>query len=152
MLTVWRMVKAKYAATAMDGEGARQFGGRWTSEGRRAVYTSGSVALATLEIVAHLDATGPLPAYVLIAVRVPARLVTVVDVEDLPPDWRIWPAPASTRVIGDRWLDAARHPVLRVPSALVPVESNYVLNPAHPAFARLAIAQPVPFTLDARLR
>ena len=152
MLTVWRMVKAKYAATAMDGEGARQFGGRWTSEGRRAVYTSGSVALATLEIVAHLDATTPLAAYSLIEVTVPPRFVTAVDLTSLPPDWRTFPAPASTRAIGDRWLDAARHAVLKAPSALVPVEFNYILNPAHPDFARITTLEPAPFTLDARLR
>ena len=152
MLTVWRMVKTRYAAYAFDGEGARFLGGRWTSEGRRAVYTSGSVALATLEIVAHLDSTVPLPAYSLIEVTVPARFVTAVVAAALPPDWRTYPEPPSTRAIGDRWLDAARHAVLKVPSALVPVESNYVLNPAHPDFRRITIGKPVPFTLDARLR
>lgn len=152
MLTVWRMVKTKHAASAFDGEGARLFGARWTSEGRRAVYTSGSVALATLEIVAHLDSTAPLAAYALIEVTVPLRLVTAVDVATLPHDWRTFPAPASTRAIGDRWLDAARHAVLKVPSTLVPVEFNYVLNPAHPAFETITMGKPVPFTLDARLR
>jgi RES domain-containing protein len=151
VLTAWRIVKAKYAASAFDGEGARLAGGRWTSIGRRAVYASGSVALAALEMIAHLDTTALLPAYVLIEVTVPESLVTSVDVATLPSDWRRYPAPAELRRIGDRWLDGKASAVLRVPSVLVAVEYNYVLNPGHPDFGRIRTGAPAHFPLDPRL-
>jgi len=48
MLKAWRIVKTRYAASAFDGEGARRFGGRWSSKGVRVVYAAGPVALAVL--------------------------------------------------------------------------------------------------------
>lgn len=151
MPTVWRIVKAKHAASAFDGEGARRSGGRWTSLGRRAVYTSSTVALATLEMIAHLDSTAPLPAYVLIEATVPDSLITTVDLAALPSNWRQYPSPPESRVIGDAWLDAKRSAVLKVPSALVPVEYNYVMNPQHPDFALITTGAPLSFPLDPRL-
>jgi RES domain-containing protein len=151
LLTVWRIVKTKYAATAFDGEGARRTGGRWTSAGRRAVYTSSTIALATLEMVAHLDSTAPLPAYSVIAVTVPERLVVAIDRDGLPRTWRDYPAPPELRAMGDAWLDARRSAVLEVPSVLVPVESNYILNPEHPDFSSISTGTPSPFPIDPRL-
>jgi RES domain-containing protein len=149
--SVWRIVKAKHAASAFDGEGARRSGGRWTSLGRRAVYTSSTVALATLEMIAHLDSTAPLRAYVLIEVTVPDSLITAVDSSALPSNWREYPAPLELRVIGDSWLDRKTSAVLRVPSAIVPVEYNYVINPQHHDFPLIATGPAVSFPIDPRL-
>jgi RES domain-containing protein len=49
MSKAWQIVKTRYAASAFDGEGARRFGGRWSSKGVRVVYTAESVALAVLK-------------------------------------------------------------------------------------------------------
>ncbi|HWC72808.1 MAG TPA: RES family NAD+ phosphorylase [Gemmatimonadales bacterium] len=151
MLTVWRIVKAKHAASAFDGEGARRSGGRWTSAGRRAVYTSGTIALATLEMLAHLDSTTALAAYRLIEVTFPDSLVSAVRLTDLPTNWREYPAPLELRVIGDKWLDSEQSAVLKVPSALVPVEYNYVINPQHHDFPLITRGNPVTFPVDPRL-
>lgn len=151
MPTVWRIVKTKHAASAFDGEGARRSGGRWTSVGRRAVYTSGTVALATLEMIAHLDSAAPLRAYTLIEATVPASLISAVDMAALPSNWRQYPSPPELRAIGDSWLDAKRSAVLKVPSALVAVEFNYVMNSAHPDFALITTGPPLSFPLDPRL-
>ena len=151
MPTVWRIVKTKHAASAFDGEGARRSGGRWTSVGRRAVYASSTVALAALEMIAHLDSTVPLAAYTLIEVNVPESLVTAVDLAALPSNWRQYPSPQELQAIGDSWLDAKRSAVLKVPSALVAVEYNYVINPQHPDFALITTGPPLAFPLDPRL-
>jgi RES domain-containing protein len=150
----WRIVKAKHAARAFDGEGARLHGGRWSSVGRSAVYTSGTVALATLEMLVHLDSAAPLAAYVLFAVAIPEETVSVVDPVTLPRDWRASPAPAALRALGDRWLEEGRSAVLRVPSAVVGavgVEFNYLLNPAHADFHLITIGPEQPYDLDERL-
>ena len=151
MVAAWRIVKARYAATAFDGEGARRAGGRWTSVGRRAVYVSGTAALAALEVVAHLDSTAPLAAWSLIRVQIPDRLIEAVDATTLPRGWRRYPAPAALRALGDAWLDAGRSAALRVPSALVPVEVNFLLNPRHPDFRLIRIGAPQAFPIDPRL-
>lgn len=152
MLTVWRIVKAKHAGSAFDGEGARRSGGRWTSAGRRVVYTSSTIALATLEMLAHLDSTVPLPAYRLIEATIPDSLITALEPNSLPSNWRQYPAPPELQIIGDNWLEQRDSAVLKVPSALVAVEYNYLINPEHPDFALITTATPVSFAVDPRLR
>jgi RES domain-containing protein len=78
-------------------------------------------------------------------------MVAVLEEVALPADWRADPPPASTQSIGDAWVLASRSAVLRVPSVVVPLESNYILNPRHPDFARPRIEPPMPFPLDPRL-
>lgn len=154
MPSAWRIVKAKHAARAFDGEGARLHGGRWTSVGRSAVYTSSTVALATLEMLVHLDSAAPFAAYVLFAVAIPEEKVSVIDPVTLPREWRASPAPQALRALGDRWLEEGRSAVLRVPSAVVgavAVEFNYLLNPAHADFHLITIGPKQPYDIDERL-
>ena len=152
MVEAWRIVKTKHAAGAFSGEGARLYGGRWTSEGRRAVYTSATVSLATLEIIVWLETATPLAAYSLFRVTIPESLITTLDRGRLPRDWASYPAPPVLQALGDAWLDRGRTPALRVPSAIVPSEFNYVLAPEHPEFRRIRVGPVKPYALDPRLR
>ena len=152
VLRIWRLVKERHAENAFDGEGARIYGGRWNSPGRRVVYTSGSLALAALETLVHLDPAMPLPRFVAFAAQlstmdlapaaVPAAYALSGALADL----------TTTRRLGDQWLEEGRYLALSVPSAIVPQESNFLLNPLHPRFTRLVIGPPVVFPVDARLR
>lgn len=151
MATAWRIVKAKHAATAFDGEGARRFGGRWNSPGTAAVYASESLALAALELLVHLESSEILEAYVAFRVEFPDALVSVIDTGTLPPDWREYPPSPAVQELGDAWVAGATSTVLRVPSIVVEGEHNYVLNPNHPDFARIEITGPQPFDFDPRL-
>ncbi len=69
MVEAWRICKVRYAPTAFDGEGARQYGGRWSSVGTRVVYSAGSRSLAILETLTRLESVVPLPAFVLVSAR-----------------------------------------------------------------------------------
>jgi RES domain-containing protein len=151
MPQLWRVVKRKHAATAFDGKAARRFGGRWNSPDRRAVYASATKSLALLEILVHLDVGRPLPRFVAFRFEVDSTLVENLDPARLPRRWRTTAALLATRRIGDEWLAAARAVALVVPSAVVPEESNYLLNPEHPAFAHLDLGRAIPFLLDPRL-
>jgi RES domain-containing protein len=151
MVTAWRIVKSRYASSAFDGEGARANGGRWNSVGVRVAYGSGSVALATLEVLVGLQKTGVLSSYSLASAQFDEGSVEVVSPESLPDNWRRYPAPPETQTIGDRWVREQRSLALRVPSAIIAAESNYLLNPAHPGFASVAISTPVAFAFDERL-
>lgn len=151
MPAAWRIVKERHAAAAFDGEGARRFGGRWNSPGTAVVYVAETRALALLEVLVGLRSTRVLGTYVLIPVRFDDELVEEVAREGLPEGWRRSPPGPETRRAGDAWVAEARSAVLRVPSAVVPDESNFLLNPAHPDFGRIEIGEPEAFAVDPRL-
>ena len=67
-----------------------------------------------------------------------------------PPNWRALDSPEAA-VAGGAWATAGRTPLLRVPSALVPREANYLVNPAHPDTHRIKVRPPEPLEWDARL-
>ena len=150
MSTLWRVVKRAHAATAFDGKAAERFGGRWNSPGRRAVYASATKSLAVLEVIVHLDVGRPLPRFVAFTFEVDAKLVETLVPGRLPRPWRTAQGMPLTQRLGDEWLAAGRALALAVPSAIVPEEKNYLLNPAHPAFAKLTVRSPAPFVLDPR--
>jgi RES domain-containing protein len=149
VIRAWRIVKAKHAAAAFDGEGARLLGGRWNSPGTRMIYTSSTAALAALELLVHLNRATTLPSYVLISCSFNDALVE--DVAALPQDWRRYPAPPRLQLIGDDWAKSESSAVLRVPSAIIEKDVNYLLNPAHRDFSKIKISAPEPFSLDLRL-
>lgn len=144
----WRIVKAKHVATAFDGEGARLSGGRWNSRGTPVVYASASQALAALETLVHLN---PPVLFRFAATSVQFDDALVERLTSVPSDWKEEPPPPSTRQVGDTWVNEARSVVLEVPSVLVPRESNYLLNPAHPDFAKLVVERPELLSFDPRL-
>ena len=102
MTTVSRLVKARYAATAFDGEGARVYGGRWSSPGTAVVYAAESVAVAMLEILVHVQYPSVLNSYSLIEAEFPDTFVEDLATLALPADWKQSPPPTSTQAIGDR--------------------------------------------------
>jgi len=150
MPSAWRIVKAAHAATAFDGEGAFRFGGRWNSPGTRVVYCSANLSLAALENLVHLNPPVPFK-YAAIGLEFDARVVETVDAESLPVDWTSEPPPPSTMEIGDRWVKGGRSAVLEIPSAIIPGESNFLLNPSHRDFRRITLRKPVAFSFDPRL-
>jgi RES domain-containing protein len=151
-LTLWRLVKARHAANAFDGEGARRYGGRWNERGTRIVYLGGSLSLAALETFVHLTAADARIAFAAIEVRVPDDVeVSSLAPGALPENWRLEPPPEQTKVIGTDWAMREDSLLLRVPSVIVPKEWNYLLNPGHRAFRQLEIFPPVAFGFDERM-
>jgi RES domain-containing protein len=151
MIKAWRLVKWRFARTAFDGEGARLYGGRWNSPGTRIAYASESVALATLEVLVHLQASALLPSYALAAIRFPEDLVEALDLSPLPANWKQFPSSPDVQAIGDQWIKELRSAILRVPSAVIPSAYNFLLNPTHPDFARVVVEPPEPYEFDPRL-
>lgn len=152
MPRVWRIVKARHAGRAFDGEGARRTGGRWNGKGVAVVYTAESASLALLEILVNVGTSSLLPSYSLIAAEVDDELVERLGEADLPTAWRSSPPPPALQLLGDEWVVSSRSAVLAVPSVVVPWETNYLLNPAHPDFHRLLVDRPRRLDLDERLR
>ncbi len=151
MIRAWRIVKAKHATHAFDGEGARLYGSRWNNPGVRIVHVSATLSLATLELIGHLQGSALLSHYVAFFAEFYASLVERIDIAGLPADWRGSPPPATVRQIGDMWVRRASSPVLEVPSALIPHESNYLLNPSHAEFSRIVLSTQLPLDVDPRV-
>ncbi|MDF7824320.1 RES family NAD+ phosphorylase [Pontiellaceae bacterium B12227] len=151
MLTAWRLVHRNYLASAFSGEGARLAGGRWNSEGFPVVYTAGSLSLAILEIIVHLEFKETLKLYKAVPVHFSESLMEAIDPASLPADWnKPIPHPAS-QLTGNHWIRSGSSVVLQVPSAIVPLESNFLINPSHPELQRLEIGEPMDLPLDLRM-
>jgi RES domain-containing protein len=102
-------------------------------------------------MLVHLDASALLKKYAFLEVDFDASLVIDLDRSSLPKNWRFDPVPEAVQAIGDRWVLSGDSAVLRVPSVLVPGESNFLLNPRHPAFGKIGISRPQAFRFDPRL-
>ena len=150
-LVLWRLSPAYHAAKAMSGEGSYRRGGRWNPPGIRAIYCADSRSLAVVEVLANIirpRLLQPEP-WILIPIEVPENLVE--RPVRVPETWRETPYSAATQAFGAEWVQAQRSVALRVPSVVVPGEFNYLLNPAHPQFAKVKVGKPEPFSFDPRL-
>lgn len=154
-MIAWRLAKRAHAAAPLDGEGARRWGGRWTSPGRALIHLGPSPAAVALEVLVHLvDFTLAPTDYVLIEIEIPDAVLTraaVITREELPPGWQ---AAGNQACIerGEAWLTAPRHPAIcRVPSAVTPETENLLLDPAHRDTKRVKVLSVRAWRFDVRL-
>lgn len=146
-VTVYRVCRRIHAR--LDGEGARRVGGRWNSPGRPVVYMAQSIALAVLENLVHMTRQDYPTGYVVIAAVIPDHIAILDESAtrlQMPES-----AFSGSSAIGDFWFDAELSAVLRVRSAVIPSEFNYLINPHHIDFAQIAVEPPEPFPFDPRL-
>ncbi len=146
MLRLHRVCRARYAN--LDGHGAKIAGGRWNSPGNAVVYLAESLSLAVLENLVHMDRRNFPSSYVHLVAHIPDRIE--IANEDLlrseaPPSIK------TTQNLGDFWLSQGNSLILKVRSQIVPLEHNFLLNPAHPMFDLIWVDPPVPFEFDIRL-
>lgn len=149
-MRAWRLTRA--AHQQLDGEGARLYGGRWNSEGVAVVYLSSSLSLAALEYLAHIDIEDVPSDLVAMEIELPDDVsILEVDPATLPSDWARVPDHPACVDAGDAWVAEGQSLVLRVPSAIIPIESNLLLNPRHSEAGTARIARTVSFSFDRRL-
>ena len=151
-MRLWRICRAPFAENPLSGKGGLFASGRWHGRGRRVVYTSATLSLAALEMLAHVDRDNAPDDLVRIEIEPPeGAAVERVRRDRLPAGWRTLPAPAELKRLGNEWLDGRRTPLLEVPSSVVPEESNFLVNPEHPDVARFRVVSTAPFGYDPRL-
>lgn len=116
------------------------------------VYTAATLSLAVLELLVHLEPEELPEGLVSVSAAIPENLeVETIPEADLPRGWRRYPAPEELQRLGTSWIESGRTAVLSVPSAVIPQERNYLLNPRHPAFGRIRIDKPQVFHFDPRM-
>ncbi len=148
-MRVWRI--ANRNRVKLDGAGASRSGGRWNSKGVAVVYASGTLALAILEKLVHVDIDLLPVGEVVLEIDVPDALISAFPPRRLPRGWRRTPASAATQRLGDSWVRAGGSAVLAVPSVVVPSELNYLINPSHQDASRIRVMRRRPFAFDPRL-
>lgn len=149
-MIVWRLTLKEHAAS--DGAGARRYGGRWNRPGTPVIYTSGTLSLAVLEYLVHVDSDILPDSLISIRVTLPDDLtIETIHVSDLPDDWWDTTIPLSLQEIGSAWVARAQSAVLKVPSVVIPHEWNYVFNPVHPEFSKITWDRGTRFSFDRRL-
>ncbi len=147
----YRIVQEHWAATALDGDGARLYGGRWNSPGVAAVYLAESRALAALEILVHAPREALRLKWIVIELEVPDSLIDRVPPSKLPQNWQLQPSSQQAQMFGTRWLRDDRNLSLLLPSVVVPEEHSLLLNPLNPLMRGLKPGKPKHFSFDPRL-
>lgn len=149
-MILWRLTRQ--ANADLSGRGGEVADGRWHTRGRPVVYCAASAALAVLEVRVHLDLPLDLlpDDYVLMRIAPPDDLaVRTIRPSDLPTGWRS--REDLCRPLGDAWLAEGSTALLSVPSAIVEVERNVLLNPRHPEARYVTVVEMTPFGWDERL-
>lgn len=151
-MRVWRICPQQYVSSSLAGTGGLYASGRWHHRGQPIVYTSATPSLAALEVLVHVDPALAPNSVKLLEIDLPSELaVERCDPEKISADWMIYPAPSELQDFGSKWLSSLRSAVLQVPAAVMPVESNFLLNPRHPQFTQVSIVREVSFSFDSRL-
>lgn len=128
-----------------------RFPGRWNHRGTSMVYTAGSLSLAALELLVNIDAEQILNVHMSIPVTFDGDLCKRIAPHQLPPNWASHPIPSATRDLGTAWAQSKATLALAVPSAVVHIETNFLLNPLHPDFSKIRIGAAEAFAYDPRL-
>ena len=150
-MLVYRLLQAAYRDEPLSGQGAALYGGRWNPKGLSLLYTTGSPALSLLEVLVHINPQR-IPDYYLVTIDVPDS-VRSYWIDELPTGWRVTgsaqPLPSQTFLL--EWLREPDKLVVQVPSSIVPIMANYLINPRHPLFSACQVIDSTPFDIDRRL-
>ncbi len=148
-MLVYRITTVEWS----DKMTASGFPARWNSKGRFVLYTAASRALACLENVVHRSGEGLNDVFRVMVIDVPDHLeILELKLKDLPPNWDDYTSYSTTQKIGDEWIAGLETPILKVPSAIIPQENNYLFNLAHPDYYRLKLIKTEPFAFDLRIK
>lgn len=150
-MEVFRLARKKHPI-ALSGKGASICGGRWNSKGTEMVYSAQSRALAMAEVAVHLS-IGTLPNdFVMLTINIPKEIKIVsVDEKILTKGWNVFPYGFTTQILGDEFIRKNEFCVLKVPSAVVKGDYNYLINPFHKDFSKLTIIEQEDFPFDKRI-
>lgn len=149
-MVLFRMSKARHSDD-LSGKGAEIAGGRWNHRGLPALYLAGNRSLAILETIVHCQYIKDLYNRLMLSIEVPEDNVEIFNTDHLPHDWNVTPWHNFTIDEGTKWLESFNALILKIPSAIVPAENIFMVNPRHSAFKKIKIRQKEEFKPDNRL-
>lgn len=150
-MRAFRLIRKKHGIE-LSGKGAALSGNRWNSKGTELVYCADSRALAMAEVAVHISLSILPKDYVMVEIEIPSNIsVASLSSDELPLNWSNFPHVLDTQQIGDAFVAERKSAVIKVPSAVVPGDFNYLINPHHPDFTAIKIVDQEDFPFDSRL-
>jgi RES domain-containing protein len=150
-MMVYRLAPTKFA-NDLTGAGARLFGGRWNHPGLPCLYASESRALGLLEYSVNTGADFIPPVLSIVTIDTGSVPIEEIPESALPPDWKAIPAPSSTKDFGSAILKSLKAAIIKIPSAIISPEHNFLLNPVHPDARKFKILDLTDFHYDIRIK
>ncbi|MDQ2718433.1 MAG: RES family NAD+ phosphorylase [Bacteroidota bacterium] len=147
-MIIYRLSTGKYA-NDMTGEGSRIYGGRFNPVGLATLYASENISLSILEILVRASKTTAPDSYTIVSIQIPDTGISIIQINKLKKGWQH--DLDYTQGIGEDFLKENQSFCLKVPSAIVPQENNFLLNPSHPDFKKVKIISSELLELDKRL-
>lgn len=148
-MIVYRISNAEYSDD-ISGTGAKLMGARWNSKGIPVLYTSAHISLAILEMLVNTNFKDYAIALDLLYINIPDQIaVTSVNLSSLKTNWK--DDFDYTRYIGDEIFTQKESLLIKVPSAVIHEEYNYLANPLHADFKKIKIIKTKSFWPDERL-
>ncbi|WP_340106639.1 RES family NAD+ phosphorylase [Rhodohalobacter sp. 8-1] len=149
-IRVWRITNKGYAESAFTSENARLWDGRFNSIGTPAVYTSGTLSLALLEILVQALDRSELKKNILFQDEIPEHPIKFPSLNQLPDQWNQISVSKASQFSGDQWINETIYSVLQVPSVVVAVEYNFIINPKHNLSRQIEISTVMSLPIDSR--
>lgn len=147
-MIVYRLASGDFA-NDLTGTGAKLYGGRWNSVGLPALYTTEHISLAVLEILVHIKFYNQPPDYHIVTLDIPDNKTAAIDHQKLKKTWK--DDINYGRYIGDEFLNDGQSLILKVPSAIIEQEHNFMINPVHADAGKIKIRSVQKFSFDKRL-
>lgn len=149
-MEVFRISSSKYA-TSLSASGASA---RWNRDGEFVLYTASARSLAALELMVHMNAISAAGSYkvVVISIEDNDNHIKQLHSRFLPNNWRDFKAYSKLQSIGSNWYRSNESLVLKIPSAIITNEYNYIINCRHPDFSNcIKLVRAEDFYFDKRL-
>jgi RES domain-containing protein len=150
-MEVFRLARKKYPIQ-LSGKGASISGARWNSKGTDIIYCAQNRALAMAEVLVHLSLATLPNDFVMLTIDIPDAIsVEILDLNKLNIDWNVFPCTFETPLLGDDFIKRNEACVLKVPSAVVKGDFNFLINPYHIDFDKIKITEQTNFPFDKRI-
>jgi RES domain-containing protein len=149
-MEVFRISKEEYS-NLLSSSGSEN---RWNLKGQYVLYTGSSRSLSSLELVVHKGAVKPAFQYkvMVISIADDDDLIKQIKIKDLPTNWRSLAVYSVLQKIGSGWYNKQESLILKIPSAVIPLEHNYIINAKHSDFdAKIKLIRTEDYFWDSRL-
>ncbi len=147
-MIVYRIANDLYKED-ISGNGAAINGSRWNSRNIKILYAGEYISLCMLESLLHLRKVDiPIKQY-LLSIQIPGAEFQEIKLSKLKDKWQQYIN--YTQYMGDQFISSNQHLCLKVPSAIVPQEHNFLINPQHKDFKKVKVISSELLELDKRL-
>jgi RES domain-containing protein len=151
LLRLYRICRNIY--DPKEPAGAIRTAGRWHTLNQGVLYFCTSLAMCILELKANSVSFSAIrEAYHYTSIEINPKTLKLKEVLQsfYKDNWTL--NRELTQGYGSEWYNEGKFPLLKVFSAVLPVESNYILNTNHPAFSKIQFAEPMNIPLDSRVK